>query len=271
METKYFNFNGLELPRYLAYGILDEKSIKYENEELYAEYVFECDNSVVHKVRLKKDRAHLDTFCQGQTGFMSTCPTLKHTLMHECMGWQLHKDAPFQFLSKEICGLGNIYVNHPKPDEKSTSVNFFPAAKMFLFSLPLVSKSEKYLNFLELIKGSNLIKFYRERNGHILFLKPDSEIRMQHIVIADFIVPLAHLYNAAKIFAIENIIESSKLFRLMINESYDADSSLMQTFIGDEQNKYFSIIFKEFPKGKYSTLAEMFLLQVEGLEGLQRH
>lgn len=266
METKYHNINGLELPAYLGYGILNEQSITYENEKLSAEYVFECDGSIVHKVELTKERANLNTFCHGKIGFMSTYPTLKHALMYECIGWRLNKDEPYQFLAKQICRLGNIYVNHPVPDEKSTSVNFYPAGKMFIFSLPLIIKSEVYLNFIEKIKGSNLLKFYRERKGHFLFLNNDSKVTMQHIIVADFIVPLAHLYNAAKILISEKVIESEKHMRLMINESYNSEFSFMQTFLGNKHYKSFCVIFKEIPKEKYSALAEIFIYQARGLQ-----
>ena len=65
------------------------------------------------------------------------------------MHWNLQTDDCYQFLSDEIIKLGNVYVNHPNTNGKETKLNFFPAGKLFLFSLPLLVRIDKYLDFLE--------------------------------------------------------------------------------------------------------------------------
>ncbi len=263
---KNLNFNGMELPPSLGYGILDEKSVKFENEKLFAEYVFECDDSVVHRIKWTKDRSEFRTFLHGVSKRFTVYPTLKQTMLYDCMDWNLQTDDCYQFLSDEIIKLGNIYVNHPKTDGKDTILNYFPAGKLFLFSLPLLTKTDKYLDFLEQVKSSKLICFFRERHGHLLQENQESKVTNQPIIIAEFIVTLAHLFNAAKEMVAAGVIDQSKISRLIVNESYDAENSLMQTFRGDSKKPYFSIVFKEFPRDKFEGLSELFLLQVEELE-----
>lgn len=266
METKNLNFNGLELPPSMGYGILDEKSVKYENEELFAEYVFECSGSVVHIIKWTKERCEFETFLHGESKRFTVYPTLKQALLYDCMHWNLQTDDCYQFLSGKIIKLGNIYVNHPNADGRNTILNYFPAGKLFLLSLPLLVRTDKYLDFLEQVKGSKLLSFFRERHGHLLQLNQESIVTIQPIIVAEFIVTLAHLFNAAKEMVAAGVIDKSKILRLIVNESYEAANSLMQTFSGDSKNPYFSIVFKEFPSDKFEGLSELFLLQVEDLE-----
>jgi hypothetical protein len=66
------------------------------------------------------------------------------------------------------------------------------------------------------------------------------------------------LFNAAKAIVNAVLIDNRKIFRLIINECYSAEKLLMKTFIGDTQNQYFSIVFKEFPEDKYESLTGLF-------------
>lgn len=263
MKTENLNFGGRNLPSYLGYGILDEKSITFKNDVLFANYVFECDGSLVHQVAWEKNRCKFDTFDHGKPLRQSCYPDLEKVLLNEYSFLSLDRDDCYQFLSREICGLGNIYVHHPKRDEKSTSINFFPAGKLFLFSLPLLERNSPYLNFLK--RPLKHASFFRERNGVLLLETNDSKIIAKPIIIADFIVALAYLTSAARDFVSSNIISNEKHLRLMVNESYDVESGFMQVFTGNDVYPHFAICSKEHPKEKYAALEEMFCINVAEL------
>ncbi|HSN61303.1 MAG TPA: hypothetical protein VLR49_10235 [Ferruginibacter sp.] len=265
MKTNNSQPSPGELPSYLGYGILDKASIQFKNGLLNASYVFERDNSLVHQVSWEENRCSLDTFCHGNRVRITSYPTLKQALLADCMSWTLNDDDCFQFLAKEVSKLGNIYVSHPKPDEENTSINYFPAGKLFLFSLPLLDKSPAYVEFLNNVKEDASIRFMRERKGLLLQAKPHSPVTLHPIVIADFVVPLAHLASAAQIMVEANIIQKEKMFRLIINEAINAESSLMQVFLGEENDSYFGICFKEIEAEKLEWLKEMFGLQTKTL------
>jgi hypothetical protein len=271
METNYLSFDGMELPPYLGYGILDPESARYENGELYANYVFECDGSVVHEVRWNTKFCMLFTYCHGTSGNISYFPDLRYALLYDCRSWNLHEDDCYLFLSREISRLGNTYVNCPEPDAKMGSADFYPAGKIFILSLPLAGKTEKYFGFLEQIKDSEIIKFSRERKGHVIVLNKDSKVTIQPSIIAEFDTPLAHLFSAAKAIVDAGIINDSKINRLIINECYDAENLIMKTFIGDSQYSYYGIVFREFPEDKFELLTRFFNSQVVNLARIQNN
>jgi hypothetical protein len=140
------------------------------------------------------------------------------------------------------------------------------AGKIFVLSLPLTEKSKKYADFLIQIKDSDHIKFSGEKNGHIMLLNDDSEIAIKTIIIAEFEAPLAYLFNASKSIVNAGIIDDRKISRLFINECYNAENLLMKTFTGDTEDRYFSIIFKEFPEEKYESLTGLFYSQMISLK-----
>lgn len=270
MKTNYLNYGGRELPAYLGYGILDESSIRFENDELHANYVFESDGSLVHQVNWEKDRCYLITFCHGKAGRKSCYCDLKQALLADCMTWTLYQDDCFLFLSKEVSALGNIYVNHPKRDKNETALSYYPAGNLFVFSLPVQVKNQAYHDFLDAVQGSPALRFFRERNGSLLLSDHEQQISLKPIIFAEFIVPLARLVSAAKIIVAAGVIEKEKALRLMVNEAYAAETAFLQAFPGNEKYPFFGICFKETEAGKKEALKEMFRLQAEGLSFLSK-
>ena len=255
METKNLSFNGMDLPAYLGYGILDQESIRYQKGELHAEYVFECDGSVVHRVTWNDKNCKLETFCHGERGNFTICPDLRYAMLYDSRSWDLSKDYCYLFLAREISRLGNIYVNLPQPDEKKSSADFYPAGKIFVLSLPIAEKTQKYSDFLGQIKNSDILRFSREKKGHTVAIDKNLKADISPITIADFDSPAAHLYNAAKEIVNAGIIDKRKFFPLIINECYNAENLTMKTLTGDKLNPQFMIVFKEFSQDKLEHLA----------------
>lgn len=269
MKTINLNYGGRKLPAYLGYGILDASSIQFENDVLTVNYVFESDGSLVHQVVWEKDRCYLNTLCHGKQVRRSIYPNLKQALLSDCMSWTLYQDDCFLFLSKEVSELGNIYVNHPRPDKKETSLSYYPAGKLFLFSLPMVSRTSDYISFLEKIQDDPYMRFYRERKGLLIRADKQHKVSLAPVIIADFVVPLAHLVSAAKTMVASGIIEKEKQWRLIANEAMATENTLLQIFPGTKAYPYFGICFKELEGDKYQALADIFILQAEGLLPLQ--
>jgi hypothetical protein len=236
METKNLSFNGMELPSYLGYGILVPESIRYQTGELYAEYVFECDGSVVHQVKWDKKSCQLETFCHGERGNITICPDLRYALLYDCRTWDLSKDNCYLYFAREILKLGNIYVHLPQHDEKKYSAEFYPAGKMFILWLPLIEKTQKYSDFLRQIKNSEYLRFSGERRVQIKLVDRDPKETIHLITIAEFDAPLAHLFNAAKTIADAGLINKQEIFRLMIGEFFSFENTSIKKFSGDNRN-----------------------------------
>jgi hypothetical protein len=265
METKKHVYDGKELPSCLGYGILNEQSVHYKNGELYAEYVFDIDNSLVHTVKWSKN-CELLTYCQGNSVRQSQYPDLQKALLYGFWSWELEKCDCFKFLVDKTIGLGNIYVKSPKTDERDASFCYYPAGKLFIFSLPFFKRTERYYAFINQLNESRLLKLFREIKGLLLIMNNDGVVINQPIEIAQFVVPLAHVYSASKAMVDAGVIENQKHFRLIIDEASNSQKNLMQTFLGETKGSFYSIVFKEFSSNEIPSVEMMFANQVEALK-----
>ncbi len=266
METKDLNFNGRELPSYLGYGILDEKTVRFENDVIRADYVLECDGSVVHRITWDKSHCELETLLHGSFAGFSSYTDLDKALSYDFMSRNLAEDNVFNFLSETTIGMGNIYIQQPDSKEKGKpKVVYFPAGLLMCFRLPVIDNGWDYQAFLLTINESGFAKLRLERNSCLLLADPSLKVTIRPLVVAEFIVPLAYMTGAARIFAESGIIESGKPFRLMIAESYQVANAYMQTFPGTEDNPYFGYCFQNIPKEKHSILADFFTVAIRNL------
>ena len=64
--------------------------------------------------------------------------------------------------------------------------------------------------------------------------------------------------SAAVTFAKSGLIRPCKMLRLMVDESYNRQSSFMQTFTGGDTNPYFAYCFREIEEGQDDNLMKMF-------------
>lgn len=266
METKKHVYDGMELPSYLGFGKLNEQSIRFNNKELYAEYVFEFDNSVVHTVKWSNDQCELQTYLHGVKSRHTQNPTLQKAMLFDCWFWKLEDYNCFHHLVNKTITLGNIYMNFPKTDDSHKSFCYYPAGKLFIFSLPVIQKSERYNKFLSKLNESQILKLFRELNGHLLIMDNDGVVISQPIAIAQFVVPLARVYSASKSIVDAGVIENSKHLRLIIDEACSSQKNLMQVFLGETQGSFYSIIFKEFSEIELEFVVKIFTSQVELLK-----
>jgi hypothetical protein len=258
METKQLNFSGRELPAYLGYGILDENSVRFANEVITADYVLSGDGTVVHKVIWDKNRCELQTHLHGESYGTSWYPDLHKALTYDFFSRHFDSDKVYDYLTKRTCDAGNIYVQKFKPASKDEKrIVYYPAGILLSFNLPLPEKDELYMSFLESIKGSH-ISLFREKSSHLLLLDVHEQVTMHPITVAEFIVPLAYMTDAAETFTKSGLIRPCKILRMMVDESYKTQSSFMQTFTGDDVNPYFAYCFKELDEGQHGNLMKMF-------------
>ena len=252
------NFFGRELPSSLGYGVLDKSSVKIENEVIGADYLLECDRSVVHQVSWGKDRCELKTLIHGEFCGTSTYPGLEHVLTNDFFVRDFSKDPVFLFLGKETSRQGNIWIQHPPSKEKEQQkIIYYPAGLLLLFRLPVLAKGPQYARFLETLKPGQPISFFRERKGFLLVADECLKLQNHPIIIADFIVPLARMWSAARTFAGQGIIDPRKQDRLIIDESGNAESTFMQIYPGDLSNPCFAIVFKDCDEKQREGIAKL--------------
>jgi hypothetical protein len=265
MESQKFNFLGRELPSSLGYGILDEESVRFENGSISANYVLDCDGSIVHKVIWDKTRCELITELHGKTHTTSWFPDLCKALTSSFLMRDFAKDEVFDFLMERTCGIGNIYFQKPEPKGIGNKrMIYFPAGLLMSFRLPVPEKTYEYNVFLNDIKNLGYITFIRELKTFLLLADPEFRVTIKPLAISEFIVPLAFITSAAKIFAEHNHISTKKQYRLMIADSLQAEITRMQTYIGNEQYPFFAIYFADCTENNYPDLIDLFLGMLKG-------
>ena len=135
METNSLNFFGRELPSSLGYGVLDKSSVKIENEVIGADYLLECDSSLVHQVKWDSERCEFKTLLHGTTTCTSRYPDLKQALTNDFFVRDFSKDPVFLFLTQETSRQGKIWIQHPPSKEKEQQKIIYYPAGLFLVLL----------------------------------------------------------------------------------------------------------------------------------------
>ena len=192
METKNLNFSGRELPAYLGYGILDENSVRFEDDVINADYVLDCDGTVVHRITWDKSRCEFKTLLHGESCGTSWYPDLNKALTYDFFSRKFDSDKVYDYLTRKTCNAGNIYVQKFKPSGKDEKrIIYYPAGILLCFTLPLPEKTEIYTSFLESINQGTHISFFREKAATLLLMDVHQQVVMHPITVADFIVPMA--------------------------------------------------------------------------------
>ena len=265
METNSLNFSGRELPLSLGYGVLDKSSVKFENEVIAADYILECDRTVVHRINWGKDRCQIKTVFHGEFCGTSWYSDLKHTLINDFFVRDFSEEPILKFISRETSRQGNIWIQNPPSKEKGQrKFIYYPSGLLFLFRLPLLSKGAQYAGFLETMKPDQPISFYRESQGFLLIADVFMNISQHPVIIADFIVPLARMWSAAGTFASRGILDPRKQYRLIVDEAGNAGSTFMQIYPGDLSNPYFAIVFKDCDEKQREGFAKLLSESLRG-------
>jgi hypothetical protein len=266
MKAKFLNFGDRRLPSYLGYGILNESSVKSEDDVITAEYYLECDGSTVHQVVWNAKFCEMDTLLHGISCRKSYYPKLEYTLMADFEATDFVKDRVFNFLMQPICKLGNIYVQLPGTGNDHKRAVFFPAGLLMCFKLPVTVKSPAYRDFIEKAASTGYINHFSERKSSMLLCDAGYNITQESITLVDFIVPLAYMTSAAKLFAKSGIIDSRMPYRLMIAESLQAQTASAQIFSGNKSFPLFGFSYIDLSAKEMTALREAFARRTEALK-----
>lgn len=232
------------MPSYLGYGILDRKSVRFENDVITASYVLDPDGSVVHKVTWERARCILETFLHGAFAGYSTYPDLNKALSYDFLNRDLSKDKVYGFLALKASTMGNIYVELPDTAKgEEPNIAFYPAGFLLSFRLPVPGTDDMLNRFLETISANPEISLHRTLDARLVRRNMDGTNTERNVPVAEFIVAVAYLTRAAGIFARSGVIWPEKEYRLMVTEAYHAEKAFAQTFIGNDKYPWFTYIY----------------------------
>jgi len=224
MEKEQLTSPGHGLPTYLGYGILDEKSVTSENGTLMADYVLDCDGSVVYSARLEQDCCRLETRLHGEILGTSLYKDLKQAFSWSFLSGEAGEEKIFNFLAHTASALGNIYIQLPRysTPEKPRKI-FYPAGLLMIFKLPLLEKTARYDSFIKGLDATPEIQLHREEPSYLLLVDKERNLIRQPLTTAVFVVGLAYMTRAARVFGSSGLITPGRYHRMTVIESDLAD------------------------------------------------
>jgi hypothetical protein len=264
METRLFNYFGRELPNYLGYGVLDKSSVTVVNDVITADYILDCDNTIVHKLTWKNDDCEFESFFHGEFNRDSRYPDISRVVANDFNCRDLGSDPCFLFLARENSKKGNIYTDISKAKDK-TATSYYPAGKLMIFSLPMPEKTGPIISFLEEIGNYDHIKFYQEKSVILLQSDQEKKVTLKPLVLLEFSVPVAYMVLAAQTFAEANVICPEKRYRMIVTESYRHETVLFQGFRDQDVNTHYGLYHKACPFDKAEELTKYFSNSIRNL------
>lgn len=264
METRLFNYFGRELPNYLGYGVLDKSSVTVVNDVITADYILDCDKTIVHKLTWGKIDCEFETFFHGDFNGQSRYPEIARVVTNDFNCRDLGNDACFLFLAKETSKKGNIYIDISKAKDR-TATFYYPAGKLMIFSLPMPAKTPRIVSFLEEIDKYDHIKFYQEKSVVLLRSDQEKRVTLKPLLLLEFSVPLAYMVLAAQTFAEAKVISPEKRYRMIVTESYRHETLLFQAFRDQDVNTHYGLYHKACLVGKEEELTKYFSKSIKNL------
>lgn len=205
-----------DLPTYLGFGLLDQRSARFEEGWLTATYSDEHDR--VYEVRWNPNRCVLKSYWRGREVGRSGGPDLTKAFCYSWHGAEKSlEDQRFVDLSNEVIQAGNVYFLFPRPE-----FVFYPAGLLFTLRQPL---PERYLPAWQAFKRTlefeggpqPRLVVHREGPGRILHLADDGDMWSEEVIVVDLVVPLARIVQAVARCIQGGIVPSGKHHRLVVS------------------------------------------------------
>ena len=237
--------NQFEFPNYLAFGKLDTKSIRTEDEFQVADYYLL--NEKVQEVKVSEKSAQFIESFQGNEGSFTCHHTLEKAILHQFMCWKPSSSVALDYLVRQTSSLGNIHFEPISNDRKRRRFVFYPAGLFFVFRIPVTSSnlSALFENTLDPV-----ISKYR-RDFHItqvITVKLDDSLETENINLLELLVPMAQVYDVARHLVEKKIILPDKKYQMIIHEASEASTGMHQSFYtdGNDPWKAYAIKLKSF-------------------------
>ena len=259
METKFVNFNGLEFPGYLNFGILDKKSLKLDGDTTIAEYLWDHTGELVHRVKWSPGCCELETFFEGkrtmQTRY-SKC-NLKEVLCNEYLvNHRFCESNIFLKIIGAVKTLENLRVEIGQPAGDDWKVSFYPAGKLFAFRVPYGPTIIKIKEFMVKNVDSDWLGAMTFHEGKFLSYSKGSGLVKEQQLVAEFPVPLAYIVKAANIIIQSGILTQGP-HKVVLQEAYDAQRTEMLGSIGKEMSH--AMCFRDFTPKKQGMIEQEFM------------
>lgn len=247
-------FTIKELPIAMGFGKLNMQLITEDSEQIFGVYDFE--GTSVHSITYYKstNRFEIEDVYDYETGMITFSSVLIDGVIEHFNGFNCLTNSIFKLYSKKLSELGNVSVENlaSKNDEGGT-YSYFPAGRHILLRLPVVSERIEAViannfinNTINIDLEHNLsLRLLETYSTYILITEDKETSYLRPIIIYEYIVSLAAVYDAINWFIFKELIETEKVLRLVVQDSKEKLEHSFETY-DDEFNRYssFSILYK---------------------------
>jgi len=241
--------NTQQFPPYLAFGKLNEKSIR--SEDIYQVADYELLDEKVMEIKLSNEKAEIIESLHGESLGMTFHQDLKKAFMHHFMCIPQSKNPVMDFLVQKVCSLGNVYFQFINEDPEKTKIIYYPAAFLFVIRVPITENNAEAIN-----KAMDDKYLYELTNdlyeSEISIHWKNGEQQTKKIAILEMIRPVAFLYETIKWLTDRNLILKEKLFRAIVQDATEKGFAVANAFIGNGENAWnsYSIRYKPLAEEK---------------------
>lgn len=237
---------SIDFPSYIGFGRLDSETISENDTTVSADYYFQ--GKPVHRItqdKLSKNWTIEDNI-DGSGNLSSSTELRKVTLMHfnylDC-----NNNNIFQYVRDKVCSLGSIYFeNLPTMKDKGGVASYYPAGRLLILRLPIFfdssgrKKADILTNQIPYIEAEQipLLKLCEAYNTSILLTKTNGENLAIPILMFEYIVTLASIYEVSQWICNNDLIGKEKFYRMIIQDSKFKYHHSVQMFNGLPNDDY---------------------------------
>jgi hypothetical protein len=219
----------IKVPPYCCFGKLQDESVKVNPEKITA--IYKMFDKKVHELTFHKNEKNwsLQEFSpEGEKTLYSYYSTLDKTICYHMNYLDDVKNPNLQHLRKELLKLGTVwFAPFPSMKNGDISTSYSPAGKLLAIRL-LISASEDCKSHIETLQGlfeyhdpeTRLRLKMHEFYETSCIIKRYDDFNYWHMAfVAEYIVPLAFVYDAVKLFHDKGLLKRNPLNRVFVQDT----------------------------------------------------
>jgi hypothetical protein len=237
-----------KFPSYLGFGKL--KTINDSLVSIKADYFFL--DKAVHRINyFKEDENWLLEDIYDSKGFVTYSLKFEQLATMHFNRLDCNTSSIFKHVLQKVCNLGNVYFEYLPSlnDKKKTVISSHPAGRMLVFRLPVIlgDEMDEKANIIKneplFLEKEKVLTLYDAYKTSILIIRKDGQKRVEPILMFEYIVPLAYVYDLAQWIYSHHLIRKEKIYRMIIQDAINKKDHAVHTFTGTSDDEYITCTF----------------------------
>lgn len=220
--------NEIKFPNYCCFGKLHAESICETADQITADY--KMFGSVVHKLIYSRNNDNWqiqDYALDGSKLRWSVYKTRDKAICTHMLFIDDKTDKLLGLLRDELCKIGNIWLNSLPAKGEGTHITYSPAGLLMTVRVLLSDRGDINGNLVKLkglpveigSDGKTTLEMLCSYETYCIIKRHGEKEFLLNTVVAEFIVPLAFVYDAAKWLYDNLTLKGSKIDRIIIKNA----------------------------------------------------